>query len=270
MFPTKIIFLFINHFVREWFTFDFYMFLTDKNIIVLKEVDSTNNYAKHLISEKVQEGTVVLAHYQKTGRGQQGNFWESEAQKNLLFSLILYPHFLDAGRQFYISKIVSLAMVEVLKPLVDTVTIKWPNDIYVGDKKIGGILIENSIKGTQLASSIIGIGLNVNQETFRSNAPNPVSLKQLTGKEFNIQLILNNFLDQLKLKLTELQNGGFEQTERAYFSNLFRNKGWHIYRSNGRNMEARIAGIGSFGQLQLEHKSGEILEFMFKEVEFVI
>ncbi|HYQ56854.1 MAG TPA: biotin--[acetyl-CoA-carboxylase] ligase, partial [Draconibacterium sp.] len=131
------------------------MFLTDKNIILLSEVDSTNNYAKQLVAEKAHSGTVVLAQYQKNGRGQVGNFWESEAGKNLLFSLILYPAFLDAGKQFYISKVVSLALVEVLNECIIDVKIKWPNDIYVGDKKIAGILIENTMKGNKLESSVI-------------------------------------------------------------------------------------------------------------------
>lgn len=259
----------INHFLQEWFTFDFYMFLTDQNIIVLKEVDSTNNYAKQLIADKVEEGTVVLAQYQNAGKGQQGNFWESTAGKNLLFSLILYPNFLAAGKQFYISKVVSLALVNILKKELENVTIKWPNDIYIGEKKVAGILVENSIKGSLLDSSIIGIGLNLNQETFTSDAPNPVSLKQITGKSYDVQLVLNEFYKECNLLLNDLKEAKFKSIDEAYFSSLFRNSTWSLFRKNGKKFEARIIGIGEFGQLQLEQKSGEISTFMFKEVEFV-
>ncbi|MCY1720363.1 biotin--[acetyl-CoA-carboxylase] ligase [Prolixibacteraceae bacterium Z1-6] len=246
------------------------MFLTDKNIIVLNEVDSTNNYAKQLIADKAGEGTVVLAHYQNSGKGQQGNFWESEAGKNLLFSLILYPGFLDAAKQFYISKAVSLALVQVVKKEISDVHIKWPNDIYVGNKKIGGILIENTIKGSKLDSAIIGIGLNLNQENFISGAPNPVSLKQLTGKEYNAKEVLKDFLIRFNDLMGELQNGFFETIEKNYLAGLFRYNEWSLFRKDGKEFTARIAGIGEFGQLQLEKRSGDVEAFLFKEVEFVI
>ncbi|WP_321368626.1 biotin--[acetyl-CoA-carboxylase] ligase [uncultured Draconibacterium sp.] len=246
------------------------MFLTDKNIILLSEVDSTNNYAKQLVVEKAASGTVVLAQYQQNGRGQVGNFWESEASKNLLFSLILYPVFLEAGKQFYISKVVSLALVEVLSEYIDEVKIKWPNDIYVGEKKIAGILIENTMKGNSLDSSVVGVGMNVNQENFVSNAPNPVSMKQLLGKEFQIEVILKSFLAKLDDYISFLIEGNFAAVDRAYLKTLFRGNGWHKYRTKGKEFSARIAGIGSFGQLRLQESGGNITEYMFKEVEFVI
>ena len=136
------------------------------HIIVQDELESTNNYAKQLVSDKVEEGTVVLAQFQSKGRGQQGNYWESETGKNLLFSLILYPDFLEAEFQFSLSMLVSLAIVSVLDEETDEVQIKWPNDIYVGKLKIAGILIENTIKGSKLGSTIVGVGLNLNQEMF--------------------------------------------------------------------------------------------------------
>ena len=246
------------------------MILTNKNFIVLKETDSTNNYAKQLIADKEEEGTVVLAHWQKNGKGQQGNFWESDPHKNLLFSLILYPNFLEAGKQFYLSKIVSLALAKVLSTKVKDVTVKWPNDIYVGTKKIAGILIENTIKGTSLDSSLIGIGLNLNQEKFTSDAPNPISLKQLTEKEYVVEEVLNEFVAAFNPLFDKLKSRSFSEIDEAYFSALFRNKEWCLYRKYGKEFEARITGIGEFGQLQLEGKSGAISEFMFKEVEFVL
>lgn len=259
----------INHFIKEWFTFELYMYLTDKLNIVLSEVDSTNNYAKQLIAKKAQHGTVVLAQYQNAGRGQMGNFWESARGENMLSSLIICPHFLDAGKQFLISKIVSLALVEMLSAHTQNVQIKWPNDIYVGDKKIAGILIENTIKGSTLDYSVIGVGLNINQEIFESEAPNPVSLKQLTGKQFDIQQILKEYLSVFGKWYSVLEKGNCEEIDRAYLAQLIGYQSWRTYRREGEAFEAQITGIGDFGQLQLEERNGKNHEFMFKEVEFV-
>lgn len=245
------------------------MFLTEKNIIVFNELDSTNNYASQLLKEKAAQGTVVLAHYQKNGRGQAGNFWESEWGKNLLFSVILYPGFLEAGKQFYISKIVSLALVNVLNSYLTEVKIKWPNDIYVGENKIAGILIENAVKGVMLESSIVGVGLNVNQDKFLSDAPNPVSMKQLLKKEVDRNEILNSFLQNLKHYLHILRERRLESIDAEYFQQLYRKEGFHQYRKDNMEFSARIAGIGTFGQLQLEEPDGNVTEYMFKEVEFV-
>lgn len=246
------------------------MILTDKNIIVFNVLDSTNNYAKQLLQERAPQGTVVLAHYQENGRGQVGSFWESERDKNLLFSMLLYPGFLEAGKQFYISKIVSLALAEVLKKHLIKVKIKWPNDIYADEKKIAGILIENTVKGMSLESSIVGVGVNVNQEQFLSDAPNPVSMKQLLKKEFDIRELLKAFLKILEDYMEVLQAGRFEKIDAEYFQSLFRNEGIYSYRKAGKEFRARIAGIGSFGQLQLEEPNGNVTEHMFKEVEFVV
>lgn len=241
-----------------------------KNIIVLNEVESTNNYANQLILSNADEGTVVLAQFQKKGRGQIGNQWESEAGKNLLASIVLYPNTLSAGKQFTISKLVSLALVEFLKNEVDDVSIKWPNDIYVGNKKIAGILIENIIKGSKLFSSVLGIGLNLNQEKFLSDAPNPVSLKQITGKEYNVKDIASEISQLIFSWYKNIETGNCSEIDSAYFSHLFRRGEWKTYFKNGSTFEARIIGIGEFGQLQMETRDGVISEFMFKEVEFVI
>lgn len=223
-----------------------------------------------LVSDKHHEGTVVLAQYQGRGRGQAGSYWESEAGKNLLMSLILEPKFLEAGKQFYLSMAVSLALVNFLKKNVEGVKIKWPNDIYVDDKKIAGILIEQSVKGSFIESSVVGIGLNVNQVRFVSDAPNPVSMKQLTGKEFEIEVILDGLLKEIELWYDLLMQNAFSKIEIAYLENLFRMNAWHNYRTRDEEFTARIVGIGEFGQLQLELQSGETRSYLFKEVEFVL
>ena len=152
-------------------------------IIRLDETNSTNNYLRELLAgDALPEGSLVIADFQTAGKGQVGNSWESEARKNLMFSLLLYPDFLPANRQFLISQIASLSVKETLDGYIDSVTVKWPNDIYWKDRKICGMLIENDLSGQHLYCSVIGIGLNINQEVFRSNAPNPVSLTQITGR----------------------------------------------------------------------------------------
>lgn len=243
----------------------------DKKIIVLNETDSSNNYANELIlSNAAEEGTVVLTQFQLKGKGQIGNHWESEDGKNMLASIVLYPNFLHAGKQFLLSKLVSLALVEFLQDEIDDVLIKWPNDIYVGDKKIAGILIENKIKGRNLYSTVLGLGLNLNQVNFLSDAPNPISLQQITGKEYNPKIVLERILEIFFNWYERLNDENLHEVDLAYYAQLFRRGKWEKYIADGMEFEARISGIGEFGQLQLEKRIGEIVEFMFKEVEFVL
>ena len=243
---------------------------TDKKIIVLNETESTNNYANQLIlSDAAEEGTVVLTQFQLKGKGQVGNHWESEAGKNLLASIILFPNFLNAGKQFLLSKLISLALVEFLQSEIEDVLIKWPNDIYVGNKKIAGILIENTIKGSKLNSTVLGFGLNLNQVSFLSDAPNPISLQQITGKEYNEKRVLERILEIFFNWYIRLNEENLHEVDLAYYAQLFRRGKWEKYIADGEEFEARISGIGEFGQLQLETRSGKTLEFMFKEVEFM-
>lgn len=245
------------------------MITIGKNIIVKNEIESTNNYAKQMVSDKPEEGTVVLAQYQQFGRGQQGNSWESEPGKNLLFSIILYPSFLSAGMLFYLSKIISLALFEYLNDEVADVKIKWPNDIYVGGKKVAGILIENAVNGNHLDYSIAGIGLNLNQTKFFSDAPNPVSLKQLKGVELNKEEQLKKLLKTIEKWYAILLSKQFEKIDSAYLKNLYAFMQWRKYRVSNKELNGRINGVGEFGQLQLELQGGEKKEFMFKEIELV-
>ena len=247
------------------------MNLKYKNFIFLTEVESTNNYANQLVLSKAAEhGTVVLAQYQKKGRGQQGNHWESEPGKNLLASFILFPQFLTAAKQFYLSKIVSLALVDFLKTETRNVTVKWPNDIYIRNQKVAGILIENSVKGRNLSSAVIGIGLNLNQENFISDAPNPVSLKQITGKDYDVEMVAGQIWKNFSNWYEKLRTGSFNEIDSTYFNELFMAGEWALFAKQGNQFEARITGIAEFGQLILEDRNGVFSEYMFKEVEFVI
>ena len=245
--------------------------MTGKNTIFLTEVESTNNYANQLVLSKAAEhGTVVLAQYQNKGKGQQGNSWESEPGKNLLASIILFPDFLSAAKQFYLSKIASLSIVDFLKTETNGIAIKWPNDIYIQHKKVAGILIENAIKGQNLSSSIIGIGLNLNQELFETDAPNPVSLKQVLAKDYDIENVAETIYDNMFHWYQILKNGDFDEIDSAYFNQLYRANEWAMFAKQGVQFEARINGIGEFGQLILVQRNGSVSEYMFKEVEFVI
>lgn len=244
-----------------------------KNIqpIILSETDSTNNYANRLIDEgKAVNGSFVLTQYQNNGRGQRGNTWESAPGENLLASFVFFPAFLSPAKQFYISKITSLALVDLLRENIYNVTVKWPNDIYVGTSKIAGILIETSILGNQFHSAVAGIGLNLNQEKFSDELPNPVSLKLLTGKSSDVMETAFKLRGILMNWYKKLEAGQMSEIDSAYHKNLFRISEWALFQKNEMRFEARILGTGEYGQLILEDRSGIQSSYMFKEIEFVI
>jgi BirA family transcriptional regulator, biotin operon repressor / biotin---[acetyl-CoA-carboxylase] ligase len=242
------------------------------SIIHITETTSTNEYLSELQKkEKLEEGTIVWTDFQTAGKGQTGNSWESDPNKNLLFSILFYPDFLEAAEQFILSQAISLAIVDTLKPLLKnkTVSIKWPNDIYVGNKKMVGILIENTIKGSSIDTCIAGIGINVNQEIFKSNTPNPVSLKQLTGETYPLDDLLKTLQNNLLTRYVELCNNNETITVLDYKENLFRKNGYYPYKSSDSVFEAKIKSVLPSGHLVLEKKNGEILKFAFKEVQFL-
>ncbi len=169
--------------------------------IVLPSVPSTNTWAKEH-SGTLSHGDIVVAHDQTAGRGQRGNHWEAEPGRNLTFSLFLRPGRIAPAAQFLISEIVSLAVVKALRRHLaetasETVTVKWPNDIYIGDRKIAGILIEHAISGMSISHTVAGIGLNVNQTRFVSDAPNPVSMAMIAGTEFDLPAIMHEIADEI-------------------------------------------------------------------------
>lgn len=239
--------------------------------IRLKETTSTNNYLRGLVGkEQLPEGSVVVTDFQTAGRGQVGNSWESEGGRNLMFSVILYPDFLPANRQFLISQIAALSVKETLDQYTDGITVKWPNDIYWKDRKICGMLIENDLTGQSLFCSVIGIGININQQEFRSNAPNPVSLTQITGREYDLDEILNSFLERLYNRYLGLIREQEDEIRNDYMAALYRGKGFHAYRDEQGTFQARIRGIEPTGHLILELNDGEVRRYAFKEVSTVI
>jgi BirA family transcriptional regulator, biotin operon repressor / biotin---[acetyl-CoA-carboxylase] ligase len=169
-----------------------------------------------------------------------------------------------------LSKIASLAIFNWLSKRNVLASIKWPNDIYIENKKVAGILIEISIQGDSIFSAVVGIGLNLNQMEFSSNAPNPVSLKMITGVEYNITDAAGE-LRQIFMELyQQLKTGAYYEIDSAYFTNLFRSNTWEWYKEGERLHEARIVGIGEYGQLLLENRTGQINSYFFKEIQFVI
>lgn len=246
-------------------------------LIHIEETDSTNHYLDQLCRNadaRPAEYTTVTAEFQTAGKGQRGNSWESEGGRNLLFSYVLYPTFLEARHQFVLSQIASLAVKEELDQWTDGVSIKWPNDVYRDDRKICGMLLENDLCGACIGRHIAGIGVNINQDAFHSDAPNPVSLKQVTGREHDRATILAGILQRVH-DLYELlrrdADGSFQAAlAERYAQALYRREGFHPYRDAGGEFRARLAGVEPDGRFVLEDEAGRVRKYLFKEVQYVL
>lgn len=237
--------------------------------IFLSETISTNSHLAELCdASPVKELTSVYTDFQTAGRGQRGNSWESEAGANLLFSFVVYPDFLEARRQFLLSQITALALQETLSEYTDGIRIKWPNDIYWNDKKICGTLIENDLTGIHISRSISGTGVNLNQECFHSNAPNPVSLFQITGRRYDRTGILQQIMERISHYYTLLKAEETGIITSRYKAVLYRKEGFYPYRDKEGSFRARICDIEPTGALILEDENGKKREYMFKEVTF--
>ncbi len=239
-------------------------------LIFFKNIESTNTYASGLLQkESINEGTIIYTNFQSAGRGQKGNRWESEDSKNLLFSIVLFPMMVIPEDQFIISMFVSLGICDFLKTYIPACKIKWPNDIYAGDDKIAGILIESSITGNSINNSIAGIGLNINQDHFPEYVPNPVSLKILTGKEYDPTLCLKQITGWLDKRYKQLISDRRSEIRNEYISSLYRLNEWHKFKSDRRTFSGKIVSVADSGRLQIEDRTSKILEFSFKEIEFI-
>lgn len=239
-------------------------------VIEIQSLTSTNQYAKEQINTPLENGTIILSHFQTKGKGHQDNYWESESGKNITCSIILYPEQLKAENQFILSKLISLAITDYLAIKGVEAKIKWPNDIYVDNKKIAGILIENTIKGEFIDQSIIGIGININQEVFKSDAPNPVSLKQLTKRDFDIMEELHDLIQFLNHRYQQIQDKKELLLDKDYKQKLYRIDILTEFISNSTNFQGYIKGVNHFGQLIIETTDKKKLEFNFKEVSYLI
>ncbi|MCM1519197.1 MAG: biotin--[acetyl-CoA-carboxylase] ligase [Lachnoclostridium sp.] len=239
-------------------------------VLRLDMVDSTNTYLKSLTD--APHGTAVTARCQTAGRGQRGNSWESAPGENVTMSMMLRPRGIQAKEQFAISEAVALGVANILRMLVPPgveISVKWPNDIYAGDRKIAGILIENTLSGSTILESIAGIGVNINQEIFRSDAPNPVSLFQLTGIRQNVDLVARYIGEEiLSLFSMYVDVHRLEQLHEQYLASLWRRNGYHPYinAATGAKFEAAIADVALTGHITLRKSDATLATFAFKEI----
>jgi BirA family transcriptional regulator, biotin operon repressor / biotin---[acetyl-CoA-carboxylase] ligase len=245
---------------------------TGKTLKYLPSCHSTNDFAVQMIQseDNVFEGTVIITDNQTAGRGQRGNTWEASVGQNLTFSLILKPNFLKASDQFQLNVAISMGVFDFLNEFIDGgLSVKWSNDIYFEDQKMGGILIENTLQGYNIGYSIIGIGLNINQIEFQN--PRATSLRNITQnpQQYDLSEILKNLLENIEKNYLKMRNNDYESLKISYLNNLYRFQEWHYFRRNGQQFLGQIIGIDETGKLAIETE-GMVLYFDFKEVEFVV
>lgn len=232
---------------------------------------STNQYCELLDLSQTEEFSVIYARQQTAGIGQRGNCWNSQPNKNLTFSLILKPTFLPAAEQYMLTKVVSLGITDCLQSLIpggNIIKIKWPNDIYINDHKVCGILISNKLSRTHLSASIVGIGLNVNQTEFPSWVPNPISLKQITGEELSLRPLLENIVQAIQTRYRQLPTNP-DILDQEYLSRLLRLHQPTRYLYHGEAITATIQGVNQYGHLLLTTSEGRPLTCQLKELTFL-
>ena len=248
----------------------------------IKQTYSTSTLLRELYTEELPHLYTIRTDFQTEGRGQAGNSWESEEGKNLLFSALLRYNNIRATEQWRLSMLVAVALWEVLANYLpqEQLSIKWPNDIYFGDKKLVGILIENSLSGQYVGYSIAGIGLNINQTEWRSNAPNPISMKQITGQEYKAEELMNEWVHAM----ANWEAQSTEAIQTAYLQHLYRREGWHTYVEREVSVAptaiaqsgiegaflAMFAGITPQGELILRTTNNEEKTYHFKQIRFVL
>ncbi|MCH8331800.1 MAG: biotin--[acetyl-CoA-carboxylase] ligase [Bacteroidetes bacterium] len=236
-----------------------------------KECESTNDVAlKWIIESKPSEGAIVTSYFQSSGKGNYGSHWISENSMNLLVSVILYPEFIAPKDHFSLNIAISLAVYDTIRAILGRdVKIKWPNDIYFKDKKLGGILIETSISSKMIESAVCGVGLNINQKNFNDDLVNPTSLSLIRGKDYNIEDILADLLSNIEKRYIELKNDHIKEPRSHYIKSLYRFGEDHSFKTGKEKFAARIIDINEDGKLVLD-RNGGIQEYMPKEIEFDI
>lgn len=237
----------------------------------LGQIDSTNAYLQRKQSETDIRNWLVSADEQTAGKGMGSNGWESEARQNLTFSVALDVSFLPAQRQFLLSEAVPLGIIEVLDTILPSEkwSIKWPNDIFYENRKLAGILINSTIKANMMDVSIVGIGLNVNQMQFQDWPTHPISLKMITGEDYDLRPLLEQIAEHLLIKVQQLKSDP-AAIEQDYLKRLFRYRRWAEYEVDGEIMRLFMTGIDSFGRLQLIDEQQVLQTFDIKEIKFVL
>ncbi len=243
-------------------------------IIELQKVDSTNFYLEEEYSKNtIEEGTIIIAREQFAGKGQDSNSWHSAPGDNLTLSILLKPQFLNPANQFSLNEMVSLAVTEAIEkflPEEAKIHIKWPNDIYVGDRKVAGILIKNFISGRILDASIVGIGINVNQKKFPASIPNAISISMVAGISIEIKEVFKALVESFTFWYKKLNSEDCSDISINYMLNLYRRTGYFPYLFKGNKIIAKITGLDEYGRLILESDSGEICCCDLKDVKFLL
>jgi BirA family biotin operon repressor/biotin-[acetyl-CoA-carboxylase] ligase len=239
-------------------------------LIELEEVDSTNRYLHDYRPVEGENMTVVVTRNQTAGKGCGENTWESEARKNLLLSILVHPTMVPVAKQFMLSMAGALSIKDVLEQYTEDITLKWPNDVYWKDKKICGTLIETSLGGGRIKNCIFGIGLNVNQQELKSDAPNPVSLCQIVEHELDLDKLLRQLLDSFCKYYQMIETGQYDAISGLYHLALYRAHGFYRFRDADGEFEGAIIEVEDTGRLIMRDREGMIREYMFKEVEFII
>ena len=243
-----------------------------QNFVTLKQVDSTNNFLKGLLSNSkpLMDGTVIMAENQYAGRGQHQNGWHAEPGKNLTFSLLLKPKFLPVTDQFDMVRVTSLGVFDALEPMLGKkLKIKWPNDIYYDDRKLGGMLIENLIQGSQIKNTVIGIGLNINQDDFPADLPNAVSLKQILHRDYDLKTLLAEICRHIEGYYLNLKAGKTAFLRNAYLERLYWLNENKRFQSQDSIFKGSITTVKDNGLLVVQNNNGEEKEFSLKEIEFL-
>ena len=237
-----------------------------KKLEFLPSCHSTNDEASARIGKgPLEEGMVIITAYQTRGRGQRGNTWDSEQDANITFSVILKPSFLPAGEQFRLTQAVSVALTDVLNKYQLGFMIKWPNDIYHNSRKVSGILIQTTLNGPYLENAVVGIGLNVNQQSFAIERA--TSLALITGQQYDLQEVFENLAQALEQRYLQLRDSRFDGLHQDYMDVLYHFGEDHLYKSN-HVFSGRIIDVRPSGELVVETGAGEE-EFRHKEIEFL-
>ncbi|MGV3540900.1 MAG: biotin--[acetyl-CoA-carboxylase] ligase [Rufibacter sp.] len=239
-----------------------------QQLIYLPECGSTNTVAQELLNKNgATDGCAILAGAQTAGRGQRGNNWDVEPDKNITLSVVLKPTFLAASHQFSLNIAVSLAVLDLLRSYLPTgYSIKWPNDLYYQDLKLGGILIENSLSGQKMQHAVVGIGLNINQVSFLH--PRASSFALVTGQQYDFTRLINQLLENLERRYLALRAGAADAQKQEYLRHLFRYQEWHSFEVAGQRVMGQIMGVDTTGRLAVLVEQ-ELQFFQFQEIKYV-
>lgn len=238
--------------------------------IRLDSVNSTNNYTATLINENVPEGAVVITHEQTAGRGQRGNLWISEPGKNLTCTYLLRPKFLCISDQFILNKAIALAAVKAIQQFIPSndVHIKWPNDIFLQNKKVAGILVETSMQGGHIVSCLAGIGINVNQHQFQAESGNPISIYEVIGTELKVDDVLNALSENLEVLYLQLKSGKFNEIDKIYNQLLWKKGEIHTFYRDDIPFKAEVKCVDEHGCLHLIDEKNQELIFMHGAIQW--